>query len=1091
MAVMPLSPDPGQLYGRDQHIDYLRTLITQPIDTIQAVLLVGDGGTGKTYLVEDLIKALHIRQIRFLPIYDFYHIDNFKASAIEAAIIRSLERRAEDELAAQPASLFNAYIEQRNRVDQSRQSGTRFQAEQDKLRTAFVDCYNRFAAAEHASGRPVVLLFDTAEQAVDLSDKAANVLLAGHQEAGWGGENWLCRMLPQLTNTLVVLSGRAQTLYGQPVAFYPRLSAAIQAAAGAWHQREIAGIDYPDALAFARRMKQILTRTDEIEEIRGLARTVPIEDDAKMHTWFEIAEGLPFWISMLFTREMLGIVPEGYDPLDAFQERMQEHAGVRLGAAERTELRDAVMQQVLLSTVSNNSAHLIIALQWMAAIRKGLSLEMLRTLLATVPLAIDAETLFGEISRLLIVKQRTVPRYTHGGDEREETLLFLHDEIYRWLGKTELPSDTNALMIDWYTAAIEAAEGERLAAVDTLLEFPGDDAPPPAKPPEVGADALLVSPPHAASDPAWLHVMRQRDDALRRKQQLILDRLGYYFQLSTRRGIQEYNVLAYAAIANRDYGFNVTIRQEGLRNMYRTMGDIPREVEIECAARWLLRAVHADEDWIATLQARVQDYYADEATKPGLHFALLRLAEAQARQQTNPSKDRAGTQALLAEALRIAREYESGHAADHWCGFLLAELLNYRGIDHRLAYEIPDAMQAYRDSLSLHQRYPDLPIEFQANTLNNLAYAYSEQGEVDDARVFALQGLGLRQRFGSEFNVGLSFNTLARIEIRIGNGSKALGYAARAYAIFQRQDATRGLVLCLPVLANAWRKVAEESYDPGAQRRDLQRSLAWFAYTESFFLQRSIGSPERWRELYQQWGCAHRSWALALARRDRQGAEVRAAFAAAHATIEKALEVAENAPLPGLMLIEIHEDLAVIHINQDEYDQRIEDHVAAAEDCAPREYRIRKGVGLPEVSAPTRAYWRCLGQCQLQRMMLNFGKYDFGFYAWPDRLPHQAEGMRTQLEAPGQGKFLVAASEHLLLMEAYLLKYAGSSWILGKAEQLALRELKHNRQPDEIDGIELALLQAARQYNLLNSDALGHALNLISRAKRDLPLSRN
>lgn len=1097
MAVMPLSPDPGKLYGRDQQLGFLQALIAKPLDAVQAVLLVGEGGTGKTYLIQKLIETPDQSklQLAYVPLYDFYHIDKFKASAIETAIISALAARTGDKLEQPALSYFGAYLEQRDRVDRSRQSGARFQTEQDKLRATFIVCFNTFAAAQRAVGRPVLLLFDTAEQAVDLNDGAAKVLLEGHTEAGWGGENWLCRMLPELKNTLAILSGRALTLYDKPVEFYKRLAKAIEkvAGTGAWHELEIAGIDYPDALAFAKGLKDFLIdpQKEPIEAIRGLADAVQLEDEAKMRMWFEIADGLPFWISMLFTREMLGIVPEGSDPIDELHQQLRDRPTTRLAVGERTELRDAVMRQVLLSTVPNNSAPLTLALQWMATTRKGLSREILRALLTQVPLAIDAEALFDQIGQLLIVKQRTVPRYTHGGDELEETLLFLHDEIYLWLGRTDLPTDTNQLMIDWYTAAIDAAERERLVAVDALLELPYD-APPPSEPPPLDGEAPVASARHDTDDPLRRESMRRRDDAVRRKQQLILDRLGYYFQLSTERGVQEYNVLAYAAIRNRDYGFNITIRQEGLRNMYRAMGRIPLAIEIECAARWLLRAVYADEAWIETLLSRVQHYYRYEAEHPGLPFALLRLAEVQARLNINPSEDRARTQALLAEALQIVEAHKARYSADRWCRFVQAELLNCRGLENRHFYELPEAAKAYREGLAIHNRYTDLlPVEFKANILNNLAYAYSEQGEVDDARTFALQALELRQRFGSEFNVGLSFNTLARIEIRIGNGSKALGYAARAYAIFQGQDATRGLVLCLPVLANAWRKVAEESYDPGVQRRDLQRSLNWFAYTEKLFGQREIKSAERWRELYQQWGCAHRSWAQVLARRGLHGAEARAAFAAAHQTMEQALDVAQKAPLPRLMELEIHEDMAVIHINQDEYDHRIEEHVDAAERCAPDEYRIREGAGLPEVAEPTRAYWRCLGQCQLQRMMLSFGKYDFGFFSWPENTNHQATVPRQQLEAPRQPKFLVEVARHMLLMEAYLLKYSGSSWMLGKAEQLALRELKLGRSSDELDTVELALLQTARQFNLLNSDALVHALSLLSRAKRDLPLSGN
>ena len=123
-------------------------------------------------------------------------------------------------------------------------------------------------------------------------------------------------------------------------------------------------------------------------------------------------------------------------------------------------------------------------------------------------------------------------------------------------------------------------------------------------------------------------------------------------------------------------------------------------------------------------------------------FALLRLAEVQARLQINPSENRARTQALLAEGLQIVEAHEAQYSADRWCRFVQVELLNYRGFENRHFYELPEAAKAYRNGLAIHNRYTDLlPVEFKANMLNNLAYVHSEQGEVDDARTFALQAL--------------------------------------------------------------------------------------------------------------------------------------------------------------------------------------------------------------------------------------------------------------------------------------------------------------------------------------------------------------
>jgi Cdc6-like AAA superfamily ATPase len=164
MPALPLPPDPGVIYGRAAEVEQLTSRLDTPIDGAQALLLTGAGGTGKTYLLQEMQRALERRGAPFLPLYDFYHIDNFKPGAIEQAI------------AALDPPVFEPYHQQTRKLEASRQSGAQFEVEHRKLRASFVDCFNAYANTERERGRSVVLLFDSAEQAVDLSDRAAERL---------------------------------------------------------------------------------------------------------------------------------------------------------------------------------------------------------------------------------------------------------------------------------------------------------------------------------------------------------------------------------------------------------------------------------------------------------------------------------------------------------------------------------------------------------------------------------------------------------------------------------------------------------------------------------------------------------------------------------------------------------------------------------------------------------------------------------------------------------------------------------------------------------------------------------------------------
>ena len=94
--------------------------------------------------------------------------------------------------------------------------------------------------------------------------------LAGiRREASRGGEFWLQEILPQLHNTLVVLSGRARTLYGPNVKLYGSIEESMRA-----ERIELGGVSYEAARALAQRIKQLLTAETQPESIRENAMAV-------------------------------------------------------------------------------------------------------------------------------------------------------------------------------------------------------------------------------------------------------------------------------------------------------------------------------------------------------------------------------------------------------------------------------------------------------------------------------------------------------------------------------------------------------------------------------------------------------------------------------------------------------------------------------------------------------------------------------------------------------------------------------------------------------------------------------------------------
>jgi hypothetical protein len=1047
------------LFGRSSLLQHCQELIAHKIERTRLLLVQGVAGAGKTRLTEEIQDGLKGSLRRYLPLYDFYHIDRFKASSIEDAIIASLaEPGSQDDQEARKrvvTSAFKRYTNARKKMETARQSGQQFEQAQKKVRKSFVTCYN---ALVKTFDLPMVLLFDTVEQAVNLADGAEDRLIGRSTDASEGGAIWLREMLPQLRNTVVMVLGRPQTLYGEDVKLYEQLRAKIID-----HTLiDLPGLDHTASQAFVAALRDQMFASGN-EQIRQFAQDIDLEQPSLWPTWFAVADGLPFWLSVLFTCEIFGVVPPtidairdqyptpGTDNSAALTEK--QHAEWRNTLTiQQAELRDALMRQLF--TADDQKDHtLLIALRWLGHLRKGASLSILQALIdhEQVDGLDDAEALFEQLQKLTLVKRREVPRYLDEGSTEKEVALFLHDELYAWLDRNPISKlDTSKPIVNqvigWYDARIAQVEAVRQRLVQQSKK-------------------------RSPNDPAIKQLDAQRDAATDRIRMLVLDRIGYFYQRDLDQGTVEYNLEAYAAIVQREAGYGVMLRQEALRNYYRAdRKGVSFSIEMECAARWILRTTFFNEDKKALELLEKLDYYWErqtEATPQARAFLYFATAVSHLMLQPQLYPEQVAQDLRNAQQLLVRQE---ALQRTNWIILLQHLQFAWQGYMHRLAYDLVDAIDAYSQANKILIPNPNndnrhrVFIFFIAVNLQNLAFAISEQGDVDAARELALTGLDANRRYGSAYSAAMSLNTLARIEIRAGRPDVARRYSDQALAIIERYQSARGFSLCLPVSAEIRRKLAEQTITSiFEQEQFFEQAEALVINAEPYAY-----SADRRREVKQGRGCLYRSWAKALyereEREERETADQERLdnyFAKAYQYLMDALEIAEKNNLSHLLQMDILEDIATNLIHQDIYDQRVLKFLDRAEQLAPPGYRLERGESWRDPKRPTLGYWRELGQCQLQRMMVGFGSFEYGWYAYDSNTD-----TRTLIRQ-GDESDLRKAAEAMLLMFVYLDRYNPVSTMLERAKELTLRELRRLKQVKELQLLEIEVIDLARlDYNL-------------------------
>jgi hypothetical protein len=159
-----------------------------------------------------------------------------------------------------------------------------------------------------------------------------------------------------------------------------------------------------------------------------------------------------------------------------------------------------------------------------------------------------------------------------------------------------------------------------------------------------------------------------------------------------------------------------------------------------------------------------------------LLLAALTLSVGAAEAQTSEPQI-ASSPARIAQDLELVRIAEQEHRPEAERGALWAQLAS----EYHYAAEFLKAEDAYNKSLHLLRNAPSAREQYAA-TLESLAALYLNFGRVDEAESVRKQALGMREKLGNSYDIGLDQVHLANVAIARHQYKKAEQLALKGMA---------------------------------------------------------------------------------------------------------------------------------------------------------------------------------------------------------------------------------------------------------------------------------------------------------------------
>ncbi len=685
----------------------------------RAVLLYGDGGTGKTRLVRQLPKIHRDPKVVWLDPVDVDDSQHWLLSNLEEYVANQLDRDHQ---------YFGEFFDYLLELPARRLTPTNRQMVLDhlnRIKDVFTQCYKNYIAE---TGNSVVMTFDTVEAI-----------------RGMYPLRTLTRWMKALPSTLFILAARSPSVISEGA---DPIKAALQS---------------PPAAMIVTIIK--LGRFDEADSREYLA---PIAREAglsagEVEKLVYLTQGHPLWLAITVNHlAEMGLPPEAQAPLDEIKLDLPYHAAP---TAEGRDRADSFKRHLM--APYQDGAFWPEAIKRLAVVRESVSRPIWQRLMADHPQPADVTDLdqaWEMLSRKDWIRPRANQHYVTLHDAMAEELaqrvIEVHDADQRW--RQDLWRNAARIYAD-EVAALEAKLAEKWPLVEDMLST-------------LNTAQESGSGPGAVQDHAALiHDVAEQDRWQQELNQLRAAQLFYLLLSDSEQGARQLVELLGQATKRHDILFQDLMA-------FQMQRFLPGGADRSSLGDTVGAAINAFREWLegegrdsyVDIGLEMAAYLIDREQSNAAINVLDRLpvpADIERRYRLRklqgnacmriPGRVREGGKRFQ-EALAVARmlplpdQYKTIADAYNELGFY------YRNIGHWKYAD--DAYKKARDAISRTPESGSRPVrEAKGSILTNWAYVKGIGGKYDDGISLVESAITIRDKLGMHHEEAMSYSVKGEV----------------------------------------------------------------------------------------------------------------------------------------------------------------------------------------------------------------------------------------------------------------------------------------------------------------------------------------